>query len=340
MTKTVVKLVLGTCVAGVMLVALALYVDYRSFMDTPLTVSAEGVPLTVPSGASVASITRQLQDKGVLRSGLYLRAYARLTGMAQRIQAGDYLLEPGTRPRELLDQLVSGKVIQYSLTVVEGWTFGQLLDAVANHDRLEPTLEGLNEKEVMARLGRPDEHPEGRFFPETYHFPAGTTDLAFLQRALETMERHLNEIWQQRVPDLPLKSPYEALILASIIEKETGVEGERTEVAGVFIRRLRKGMLLQTDPTVIYGMGDRFDGNLRRRDLITDTPYNTYLHPGLPPTPIALPGRASIAAAVNPAAGDSLYFVADGNGGHVFSATLKEHNRAVQQYQRARRQGQ
>jgi len=198
---------------------------------------------------------------------------------------------------------------------------------------LVQTLSGLSDAEVMVRLGRPGEHPEGRFLPDTYHFPTGFTDEAFLRRALTAMDQQLAAIWNQRAPDVPLQNADQALILASIIEKETGVTAERAEIAGVFARRLRLGMRLQTDPTVIYGLGETFDGNLRRRDLETDTPYNTYTRPGLPPTPIALPGIAALEAAVNPAPGDTLYFVADGQGGHVFSRTLDEHNRAVRRYQ-------
>ena len=212
-----------------------------------------------------------------------------------------------------------------------------MMEAVRHHPKIQQTLEGLSDAEIMDRLGHPDENPEGRFFPDTYHFPRGTTDVVFLQRAYATMARRLDEAWRQRAPDLPLKTPYQALILASIIEKETGLPEERPAIAGVFIRRLRKGMRLQTDPTVIYGLGESCDGELRRRDLRRDTPYNTYVHKGLTPTPIALPGAGSLRAAVNPAPGDALYFVATGNGGHVFSNTLKEHNRAVRKYQLRRR---
>ncbi len=233
----------------------------------------------------------------------------------------------------MLDRIVAGRVIQYPLTIVEGWTFRQLRQALAAHPQLTQTLAGLSDAEIMARLGRPGAHPEGWFLPDTYHFPKGFTDEAFLRRALTAMEQRLTQVWERRAPDTPLNDPYQALVLASIIEKETGVAAERAEIAGVFARRLRLGMRLQTDPTVIYGLGEAFDGNLRRRDLEADTPYNTYTRPGLPPTPIALPGLAALEAAAQPAAGDALYFVADGQGGHVFSRTLEEHHRAVRRYQ-------
>lgn len=331
--KKILISILTIVLAGMLLAAIAVYIDYRTFLDSPLNVPEEGVEFTVAPGASITTIGRELEERGVLRSALYWHAYARLSGLAAHIKAGEYAITREATPRSLLDTLVAGRVIQYSLTVVEGWTFRQMMEAINNNDRLEHTLKGLDDATIMERLGHPGEHPEGRFFPDTYHFPRGTTDLAFSERAYETMEKRLQEVWEKRAPDLPLKTPYEALILASIIEKETGLASERREIAGVFIRRLRKGMLLQTDPTVIYGVGDGFDGNLQRKHLETDTPYNTYTRKGLPPTPIALPGEDSLAAAVNPASGDALYFVAKGDGSHVFSSTIEEHNRAVRKYQ-------
>lgn len=310
------------------------YADYRAFLGAPLPVPTGGLVLEVKPGMGVAAIARELRRQpGVLRSALYLEAYARLNGLASRLQAGEYAIAPGTTPRGLIEQIVAGRVIQHALTVVEGWTFRQLRQALAAHPRIVQALGNAGDAELMARLGRPGEHPEGRFFPDTYLFPAGTTDEALLRRALAAMERRLSEAWARRAPDLPLNDPYQALILASIVEKETALPAERPEIAGVFTRRLRKGMLLQTDPTVIYGLGAAFDGNLRRQDLAADTPYNTYTRKGLPPTPIALPGADALAATVNPAPGAALYFVATGTGGHVFSATLEEHNRAVRQYQ-------
>lgn len=319
---------------GLVLFLLLLYADYRWFLDASLELSADSQVLEVKPGMGIDDIARHLQHQsGLSRPALYLEAYARLNGLAPRLKAGEYALSPGLTPRTLIDRIVAGQVVQYALTVVEGWTFRQLRQALSEHPKLGQTLHEISDAQVMARLERPGEHPEGRFLPDTYHFPAGFTDEAFLRRAMTAMDQRLAEAWERRAPDLPLNDPYQALILASIIEKETGLPAERPQVAGVFVRRLRQGMRLQTDPTVIYGLGESFDGDLRRRDLTTDTPYNTYTRKGLPPTPIALPGAAALNAAVNPADGDALYFVADGQGGHVFSRTLAEHNRAVRRYQ-------
>lgn len=307
--------------------------EYRAFIDRPMNVPAEGYVLDVPAGSSLARVASQLEAAGVIDQALLLRAYGRLSGQAARIKAGEYALAAGTTPRQLLEKLVAGEVVQYTLTLVEGWTFKQLMQAVRAHPALTQTLTGLSGEEIMARLGSPGVHPEGQFYPDTYRFPRGTTDLDFLRRAHELMKRRLAAEWDQRSEGLPLKTPYEALILASIIERETGVPEERPRIAGVFVRRLKLGMRLQTDPTVIYGVGDAFDGNLRRRDLLTDTPYNTYTRAGLPPTPIAMPSAAAINAALNPAPGNELYFVSKGDGSHYFSATLEEHNAAVRRYQ-------
>jgi UPF0755 protein len=311
-----------------------IYADYRAFLDTPLGVPAGGLVMELKPGMGLIDLARELRRRpGLLRSAPYLEAYARLHRLAPRLKAGEYALAPGVTPRGLLDQIVAGRVIQYSLTVVEGWTFRQLRRALAEHPKIGQTLADASDAAIMARLGRPAEYPEGWFLPDTYHFPAGFTDEMFLRRALAAMDRQLREAWSRRSPDSPLTYPYQALILASIVEKETALPAERPEVAGVFARRLRRGMLLQTDPTVIYGLGEAFDGNLRRADLTRDHPYNTYKRKGLPPTPIALPSAGALAAAVNPAPGDALYFVATGEGGHVFSATLDEHNRAVRRHQ-------
>jgi UPF0755 protein len=233
----------------------------------------------------------------------------------------------------LLNKIVAGEVEQFFLTIVEGWTFRQMLAAVHQHPEIDKKLAELNDEEIMRTLNLPAVHPEGQFMPDTYHFPDGTTDIQFLKRGWKAMQDYLHAQWQQRDEGLPLKSPYEALILASIVEKETGLARERPEIAGVFVRRLQKGMKLQTDPTVIYGIGPQFDGNIRRKDLRKDTPYNTYTRYGLPPTPIALPGKAAIKATLHPADGNSLYFVAKGDGSHQFSDTLDEHNRAVRRFQ-------
>ncbi|MCC8998232.1 MAG: endolytic transglycosylase MltG [Candidatus Contendobacter sp.] len=311
------------------------YADYHRFLDTPLGAPAGGLVLEIKPGMGITDLVTELRRQpGLLRSALYLQTYARLSGLASRLKAGEYAIAPGVTPRGLIKQIVAGRVLQHGLTVVEGWTFQQLRHALAAHPKIAQTLWEASDAEIMARLGRPGEHPEGRFFPDTYHFPAGATDEAFLKRALAAMDQRLAEVWGDRSPNLPLRDSYQALILASIVEKETALASERVEIAGVLVRRLQNGMLLQTDPTVIYGLGAAFDGNLRKQDLITDTPYNTYTHKGLPPTPIALPGAAALEAAVHPTSGDMLYFVANGTGGHVFSRTLAEHDRAVRRYQR------
>jgi UPF0755 protein len=313
----------------------ALVWDLFSFLNGPLPVS-EPRMLQVKPGSNFHTLGRQWVEEGLIRwphHARYLRLYARLSGKATQLKAGEYRVQPGMTARQLVDGLVSGRAYQYALTIIEGWTFQQMMQAVAAAPALRHTLPDTSAETVMQALGRPGEHPEGRFFPDTYHFPGGTTDVDFLRRAYDTMVRILEQEWQNRAPDLPLNSPYEALILASIVEKETGQPQERAEIAGVFVRRLKLGMLLQTDPTVIYGMGSAYDGNIRLADLRRDTPYNTYTRPGLTPTPICLPGRDAIHAALHPAAGDSLYFVSRGDGSHHFSSSLEEHNQAVKKYQ-------
>lgn len=314
-----------------------LWYGWKTAMETPIQVPEEGLIHEVNAGTSFRTVVQELAQRGIVTSPFYLRMEARYSGDAGRIKAGEYLLKPGLSHRQLLDELVRGEVIQHTLTLVEGWTFREMMAAVAGHDKLQAQLPGVDAEAVMAALGRPGEHPEGRFLPETYHFPKGTSDVAFLAGAYRSMERVLAEEWAEREGDLPYETPYEALIMASIVEKETGRAGERAEVAGVFVRRLRRGMRLQTDPTVIYGIGADFDGDLRRVDLRTDTPYNTYTRHGLPPTPIAMPGREAIHAALHPAPGEALYFVARGDGTHHFSTTLREHQNAVNKYQRGGR---
>ena len=311
-----------------------LYRDLSAFAERPLGLPSDGIVVDLPRGQSIRALAGSLRAAGYLdRPALYLEILARLDGSARRIRAGEYRLPAGMAPDALLALLVSGQLLQYPLTIVEGWSVRDLLSNVRNDPILLQTLEGLDGAEIMVRLGRPDMHPEGRFLPDTYHFPRGATDLAFLQRAMQAMDSVLAAEWERRAPGLPLETPGRALVLASIVEKETSLAEERARVAGVFVRRLQIGMRLQTDPTVIYGLGEGFDGNLRRRDLQADTDYNTYTRSGLPPTPIALPGRAAIHASLHPAAGDELYFVARGDGSHHFSRTLSEHNAAVRRYQ-------
>ncbi|GMV28857.1 MAG: hypothetical protein AMXMBFR59_09820 [Rhodanobacteraceae bacterium] len=310
-----------------------LWQDWNRFVDAPLRLGDDAV-LDVPAGASFASIRRQIRDAGYSDAhDLYWRALAQRMGVASRLHAGEYAVPRGTTPRDLLRRMAAGDVIRHRFTIVEGWTFRQLRAALAAETGVKQTLPTLSDADIMRELGAAAEHAEGRFLPETYLWTRGDRDIDLLRQAYQAMRRALDAAWASRAADLPLESPYQALILASIVERETGKADERPAIAGVFARRLRLGMKLQTDPTVIYGLGASFDGNLRRRDLDTDTPYNTYTRTGLPPTPIALPGVAALRAAVRPAPGDALYFVARGDGSHEFSANLDAHNRAVARYQ-------
>lgn len=302
--------------------------QYQRFLDTPLNLPEDGTIFEVPPGASGQAIVDALAAAGHARPGWQWRLLMRLEPRVYR--SGEYRLRAGLRPRQVLERLSGGEVVTYRFTIVEGWTFRQMLEALARDPVLLKRLDsgGGGEHAGLLELLSID-HPEGWFLPETYQFTRGDTDADVLLRAHRAMRAALDDAWASRDDGLPLESPYDLLILASIIEKETALDSERAEVAGVFTRRLQLGMRLQTDPTVIYGLGDAFDGDIRRRDLQTDTPYNTYTRDGLPPTPIALPGVASLQAAARPAPGDTLYFVADGNGGHTFSRTLEEHQRAV-----------
>lgn len=310
-----------------------LWYDMSRFLSTPLAVPKEGITLEVAHGSNLTRIAKMLAERKLITKPRYLVWYARWLKQADKIHVGEYEITVGTTPRMLLAQLVEGRVIQYSITLVEGWTFAQALDVVQADPQLIHQLEGLDADTIMHRLGHPGQHPEGRFMPDTYYFPRGMTDMAFLQRAYQAMDEYLAKAWPQRDVGIPVKTPYEALILASIVEKETGLASERHAIAGVFSRRLIKKMRLQSDPTIIYGMGEAYQGNIRRRDLRSDNEYNTYQHGGLPPTPIALPGRNSIDAVLHPQEGDALYFVSRGDGSHHFSATLEEHNQAVIKYQ-------
>jgi UPF0755 protein len=309
-------------------------------LNTPMPIEAEGEWLVVPSATTLRRVASDLAERGLIDHPWLLAVYGRATGDATRIRAGEYQLVPGTTPVTLLAKLVSGEVFLHRFTIVEGSRFAEVLAALRAHPAIESTE--LSGEEIMSALGAPGVHPEGQFFPDTYRFPRGTSDLAVLRMAHEALTAHLSAAWRNRSPDLEIATDYEALILASIIEKETGLASERKLISGVFHERLRRNMRLQTDPTVIYGMGELFDGNLRRQDLERDTPYNTYTRRGLPPTPIALPGLASIEAAVAPERSDAIYFVATGrgDGSHRFSATLEEHEAAVREYLRTLRSGQ
>ncbi|HEY4293031.1 endolytic transglycosylase MltG [Luteibacter sp.] len=311
-----------------------LWFDWARFARTPLAVPATGQSIDVARGASFKDIVRDLRARKVTRaSPLYWRLLAMEMRASGRLHAGEYALRPSMTPRDLIADMAAGKVMQRNFTIVDGWTVADLRRALAAVDTLAHDTAGVDDADLMKRLGAEGDHPEGRFLPETYAYVKGDTDSSVLKRAYAAMSKTLDAAWPGRAPDLPLATPYEALILASIVEKETGRADERPRIAGVFVRRLQLRMLLQTDPTVIYGMGAAYAGNIHRSDLTTDSPYNTYTRVGLPPTPIALPGRAAIQAALHPAEGKDLYFVARGDGSHVFSSTLEQHNRAVACYQ-------
>ena len=320
-----------------MLLSLMLAGAAAWWLTRPLDLASPAVELSVEPGMTPREVAQAWVQAGVRTSPDLLYEWFRWSGQARRIRAGSYAAEPGTTPRQLLDKLVQGDEQLETVRLIEGWTFAQVRQALAQAPHLRPTIARMADGEVMKALGESNVHPEGRFFPDTYRYSRGVSDLTVLKRAHQAMARRLQATWSERVDGLPLKSPEEALILASIVEKETGRAADRDRISGVFINRLRIGMPLQTDPTVIYGLGTSFDGNLRKRDLLTDTPWNTYTRRGLPPTPIAMPGLASLRAAVRPAQTRDLYFVARGDGSSAFSATLEAHNRAVNQFQRGGR---
>ena len=320
----------------IFLVVLALGAGAAWWLHAPLGMGKDTVDLSIEPGTSPRGVARAVADAGVHVDPRVLYAWFRVSGQDRQIRAGSYELDRGTTPRSLLQKLVRGDEALRSVTLVEGWNFRQMRAALAASEQLKPDTAGLSNETIMVALGRPGVHPEGRFFPDSYTYSKGSSDLVVMRRAMQAMDKKLDAAWAQRQADTPLKTAEEALILASIIEKETGRASDRPLVAGVFTNRLRIGMPLQTDPTVIYGLGEAFDGNLRKRDLQTDTPWNTYTRGGLPPTPIAMPGKASLLAAVQPGQTRALYFVAKGDGTSHFSPSLEEHNRAVNQYQRGR----
>jgi len=310
-----------------------LIVQFQRFQHGTISVTEPDRTFTIKAGSSIKAIAQQLSLENIVDDPWLFILLAKLKGVETRVRAGEYRLQQEQSPNDLLELFTRGQSIQYSFTIIEGWSFRQMLQALEADPVLTHSLKGKSDAEIMTMLGYPEQHPEGMFYPDTYRFPKGASDINFLRRAYDLMQTQLQREWQDRSPDLPLNSAYEALILASIIEKETAVASERPLIASVFIRRLEKNMRLQTDPTVIYGIGEQFDGDIRYRDLRKDTPYNTYLHKGLTPTPIALPGVEAIRAALHPAESDALYFVARGDGTHQFSSTLKQHNRAVKKYQ-------
>lgn len=304
------------------------------WVHQPLALRTPTVDLSIEPGTLPRSVAQAVQDAGVDVNADLLYAWFRVSGQGRLIKAGSYELEPGVTPRSLLRKLARGEEALRAVTLVEGWNIRQVRAALAKADMLKGDTQALSADDLMKRLGRPGVHPEGRFFPDTYTYSKGSSDVKVLQRAMRAMDKRLAAAWSQRSPQAVVKTPDEALILASIVEKETGKAADRTLISTVFHNRLRVGMPLQTDPTVIYGMGESFNGNLRKVDLQADTPWNTYTRAGLPPTPIAMPGKASLLAAVQPAPGKFLYFVAKGDGTSQFSETLDEHNRAVNKYQR------
>ena len=324
------RTLLGAAVAFAVLIV-CVFVGYAT---TELATAPLPLQFDLKPGSSLRVAAQEMTRAGVLLAPERFVLMARLLGEARSIKAGNYEVSEPVTPYRLLEKIVHGEVTQAAVTFVEGWTFKQIRKALDEDPDVDHATRGLTDEEVLQRLGIEETSPEGLFFPDTYHFARGNSDLRVLRRAHRLMQSHLEATWAARAPELPLASPYEALILASIVEKETGKEEERPLVAAVFVNRLRKGMLLQADPTVIYGLGETFDGNLRKRDLVTDAPYNTYTRAGLPPTPIAMPGLASLAATLNPPDSDVLYFVSRNDGTSHFSRTLGEHERAVTKYQR------
>jgi UPF0755 protein len=320
-------------VTGV-IVSVAAASGFAWWTKQDLPVPGAPIEFSINPGSGVAASAQQMAAAGVPVNPTLFVLLARLTGDAGRIKAGSYELKPNTSPRRLLSQLVRGEFAQEAVTIIEGWSFKQMRQAISSHARLKHDTVKLTDAELMAKISTEYKDPEGLFFPDTYLFAKGSSEIEIYRRAHQAMLAHLNEAWERRNEELPYKTPYEALIMASIVEKETGQKSERTMIAGVFVNRLRTGMLLQTDPTVIYGMGDAFVGKIAKKDLLTDTPYNTYTRGGLPPTPISLPGLQSLQAALAPAETPALYFVSRGDGTSQFSSNLPDHNRAVNRYQR------
>ncbi|AZD28534.1 endolytic transglycosylase MltG [Pseudomonas chlororaphis] len=332
--KLLLLLETGLVLAGLALGASAWKLN--SALEQPLNLTQEQL-LDVPAGSTPGGTFNRMEANGVLKDAFWLRLYWRFNMEGQPLHSGEYRMTPGMTAQGLIGVWQRGEVVQYSLTLVEGWTFRQVRAALARHDKLEQTLNGLSDSEVMEKLGHGGVFPEGRFFPDTYRFVRGMTDAELLEKAYNRLDEVLAKEWNKRSADVPYTEPYQALIMASLVEKETGVPQERGQIAGVFVRRMQVGMLLQTDPTVIYGLGERYNGKLTRALLKEATPYNTYVISGLPPTPISMVGREAIHAALNPVPGNSLYFVARGDGSHVFSDDLEAHNNAVREFQLKRR---
>jgi UPF0755 protein len=332
--KLVLLLQIGLVSAGLLLGFSAWKLD--SALKQPLNLTQEQL-LDVPAGSTPTGTFNRLEADGVLDGAFWLRLYWRFNLDGQPLHSGEYRMTPGLTAEGLIGLWQRGEVVQYSLTLVEGWNFRQVRSALAKHEKIVQTLSGLSDSQVMDKLGHAGVFPEGRFFPDTYRFVRGMTDVEFLKKAYNRLDDVLAQEWSKRAADAPYTDPYQALIMASLVEKETGVPEERGQIAGVFVRRMKIGMLLQTDPTVIYGLGERYTGKLTRAHLKEANPYNTYMIAGLPPTPIAMVGREAIHAALNPVSGSSLYFVARGDGSHIFSDDLDAHNAAVREFQLKRR---
>ncbi|MBI3712693.1 MAG: endolytic transglycosylase MltG [Burkholderiales bacterium] len=333
------KKIISFCILLLVLAAALSTWGMLRWIDTPLLSDApeqasKNLEFTIKAGSNVRSAARQIADAGVPLHPILFEVLARATGKANKLKAGSFEVQGQDTPLQILAKIVDGKFSMASLSVIEGWSFKQMRSAIDAHPAIQHDTLALSNQELMRKIGSPFAHPEGLFFPDTYRFAKNSSDLQIYQQAYQAMQAHLEQAWNQRDQDMPYKDAYQALTMASIVEKETGQASDRTMVASVFVNRLRIGMMLQTDPTVIYGMGERFQGNIRKSDLTTDTPYNTYTRAGLPPTPISLPGLASLKAALHPEPSRALYFVARGDGSSVFSDNLDAHNRAVNQYQR------
>ncbi|MBN9127693.1 MAG: endolytic transglycosylase MltG [Nitrosospira sp.] len=319
----------------IILIGVILFTAWFAYrINAPVHLPEVPYEFSIQPGSSLTSVARQLTGEGVLPDPWTFVLLSRAMGVAASLKAGDYEISESTSPLELLKRITKGDINQSDIKFIEGWTFAQVRQILDDHPALRHDTARLSQEEILKLIGASQTAAEGLFFPDTYFFPKGSSDVAILKRAYRAMQHRLDAAWTKRSADLPLSDPYQALILASIVEKETGRESDRAMVAGVFVNRLRTGMLLQTDPTVIYGLGKKFDGNLRKKDLLADHAYNTYTRGGLPPTPIAMPGLASIQAALHPAKTDSLYFVSKGNGESHFSSSLAEHNQAVLKYQK------
>jgi UPF0755 protein len=318
---------------GLIIAILAAWCIRYPMHELPLKSSP--MQFSISAGSSLRSASQQMVDAGVIKSAFTFEVLTRLFGDPKNIKAGNYEVERGVTPRDLIEKISRGTYNALAITFVEGWNFRQMRKTLDDHPALRHETQGMSDVDVLQRLGIDQASAEGLFFPDTFHFSTGVSDLNILRRSYDLMQKHLSVQWEQRTPDIPLATPYEALILASIVEKETGKSVERSIISAVFLNRLRLGMKLQTDPTVIYGLGELFDGNLRKQDLVSDSPYNTYTRVGMPPTPIAMPGLASLHAALHPAPTDALYFVAKGDGSSHFSRSFEEHDRAVTKYQRS-----